>query len=81
MEGGWVGTCTKMVSPGHFLLLQALGQVGLVLRNVVSGSVLVRVNRKRWIFNPLSLIPVPDSELPNNFGELSIIIIITLVYM
>ena len=75
-----MGIGTKMVSPGHFLLLQALGQVGLVLRNVVSGSVLVRVNRKRWIFNPLSLISVPDSELPNNFGEPSISICNRMVY-
>ena len=51
----------------HYLYLpcvpwQALGQVGVVTKELSSGDVQVAVNGKRWIMNPCCLLPAPGDK-------------------
>ena len=51
----------------HYLNLpcvpwQALGQVGVVIKEFSNGDVRVAVNGKRWIMNPCCLLPAPDNK-------------------
>lgn len=41
---------------------QALGQVGVVTKELSSGDVQVAVNGKRWIMNPCCLLPAPGDK-------------------
>ena len=51
----------------HYLNLpcvpwQALGQVGVVIKEFSSGDVRVAVNGKRWTMNPCCLLPAPNDK-------------------
>ena len=51
--------------PGFFLLsVQALGQVGRVIKVRPNSDVRISVNGQRWVVNPRCLTPAPEEVPP-----------------
>lgn len=49
--------------------MQCLGQVGRVMKRQASGHFLIRVNGKRWLFCPQSLVLAPEVQPSFSLGE------------